>query len=108
MIGKSFYDLVREEDRDMVRSEIKMAKSWAASTMTGVEQSSFAYITFQLIQPVSHPSRRLSRLKRHQQLADRSRLVSNPSALQQDELPIEVQGVLTAYSDGVTCIIRIK
>jgi hypothetical protein len=54
MIGKSFYDLIGEEDRNMIRSEIQMAKSWAASTMTGVEQSSFAYVTFELIQPVSH------------------------------------------------------
>lgn len=53
MLGKSFYDLIAEEHRDRIRSEVQMAKSWAASSMTGVMQSSFTYVTFDLVQPVS-------------------------------------------------------
>lgn len=53
IIGKSFKDFVAKEDWYHVLEEINMAKSWAASSKSGVHQSSFAYVAFALVQEVS-------------------------------------------------------
>jgi hypothetical protein len=57
-MGKAFYDLIVERDREKIRAEIQMAKSWAGSAMDGIEQSSFSYVTFTIEEPVSLALRR--------------------------------------------------
>ena len=62
-----------------------MAKSWAASSMTGVESSPFQYLTFDLIQPVRHNirSRRTSYAHLFGNLFHRMSVLSQSKAFSQ-------------------------
>lgn len=47
-LGKSFYDLIQEDDRMPVQQQLKINKGWGTFASTGIEPSSFAYFTFKL------------------------------------------------------------
>ena len=53
MKGKSIYTIIAEQDREKIRTEIQMAKSWAGAGRDGIEESSFLYVTFTIREPVS-------------------------------------------------------
>lgn len=53
MKGKSIYAIIAEEDREKIRAEIQMAKSWAGAGRDGIEESSFLYVAFTIQAPVS-------------------------------------------------------
>jgi hypothetical protein len=73
-----------------------MAKSWAGAGRDGIEESSFLYVTFTIQEPVSrHVDTR----------SNQSELISDAHLLQ-NQISVEVQGILAAYSDGIICIIR--
>jgi len=68
---KSFFDIVRPQDRQEVKQYIEVAKTW--NGVGRLSPSGYSYLAFGVING--------------------------------DEI-IEVEGILSAYSDGLLCVIK--